>query len=90
MSLIVCGGAILGWRPGEVGRWPAPSVAGACLCWATGQHLTRKISRGLVKHRPASKVCGRNVNLCVAAAFGAACRTQTAAAAALIGLPAMG
>ncbi len=35
MSLIVCGGVILGWRPGEIATfWPALAVAGACLCWA--------------------------------------------------------
>jgi len=60
MSLIVCGGAILGWRPGEVGgAWPALAVAGACLCWALDNNLTRKISAGTPSRSPASKVWRR-------------------------------
>src|SRR5258705_4503757 len=89
MSLIVCGGAILGWRPGEVGgAWPALAVAGACLCWALDNNLTRKISAGdAVKIAGIKGLAAGTVNLCVAAAFGAALPApQTAAAAALIGL----
>src|SRR5258708_19761408 len=47
MSLIVCGGAILGWRPGGVGgARPPPAVAGACFCWGLGNNLPRQISPG--------------------------------------------
>src|SRR6266481_8588248 len=45
MSLIVCGGVILGWRPGDIATpWRALAVGGACLCWALDNNLTRKIS----------------------------------------------
>ena len=57
MSLIVCGGVILGWRPGEIATsWPALAVAGACLCWALDNNLTRKISAGTRSRSRASKV----------------------------------
>jgi drug/metabolite transporter (DMT)-like permease len=89
MSLIVCGGAILGWRPGEVGSVrPALAVAGACLCWALDNNLTRKISAGdSVKIAGIKGLAAGTVNLCVAAAFGAALPApEITCAAALIGL----
>src|SRR5260370_32061365 len=47
MSLIVCGGVILGWGPGDVApSWPALAGGGACLCWALDNKPTRKISAG--------------------------------------------
>ena len=89
MSLIVCGGLILGWRPGEIATsWPAFGVAGACLCWALDNNLTRKISAGdSVKIAAIKGLAAGTVNLCVAAAFGAALpASEVAAAAALVGL----
>src|SRR5258708_16580106 len=90
MSLIVCGGAILGWRPGEIGSaWPALAVAGACLCWALDNNLTRKISAGdSVKIAGIKGLAAGTVNLCVAAAFGSALPApEIAAAPPLVGLP---
>ena len=89
MFLIVCGGVILGWRPGDVATsWPALAVAGACLCWALDNNLTRKISAGdSVKIAGIKGLAAGTVNLCVAAAFGAALPApKVAAAAALVGL----
>ena len=88
MSLIVCGGAILGWRPEEVGgAWPALAVAGACLCWALDNNLTRKISAGDSVQIAAIKgVAAGTVNLCASAAFGTALPAlKPALAAALVG-----
>jgi len=89
MSLIVCGGVILGWRPGEIATsWPALAVAGACLCWALDNNLTRKISAGdSVKIAGVKGLAAGTVNLCAAAAFGAALPApEIVAAAALVGL----
>ena len=89
MSLIVCGGVILGWRPGEIATsWPALAVAGACLCWALDNNVTRKISAGdSVKIAGIKGLAAGTVNLCVAASFGAALpAAKVAAAAALVGL----
>jgi len=89
MSLIVSGGVVLGWRPGEIGTsWPALAVAGACLCWALDNNLTRRISAGdSVKIAGIKGLAAGTVNLCVAAAFGAALpASEVAAAAALVGL----
>ena len=89
MSLIVCGGVILGWRPGEIATsWPAFAVAGACLCWALDNNLTRKISAGdSVKIAGIKGLAAGTVNLCVAASLGAALPApEVAAAAALVGL----
>src|SRR5437899_8997734 len=89
MSLIVCGGVVLGWRPGEIATsWPALAVAGACLCWALDNNLTRKISAGdSVKIARIKGLAAGTVNLCAAAVFGAVLAVPAgAAAAALVGL----
>ena len=89
MSLIVCGGVILGWQPGEMATsWPALAVAGACLGWALDHNITRKISAGdPVKIAGVKGLAAGTVNLCVAATFGAALpASELAAAAALVGL----
>ena len=52
MLLIVAGGAVLAWQPaalpgaaGSAGLgWGALAVAGACLCWAIDNNLTRKVA----------------------------------------------
>jgi len=47
MFLIVLGGIVLGWRPGGLAAaWPALAIAGASLCWALDNNLTRRISAG--------------------------------------------
>jgi drug/metabolite transporter (DMT)-like permease len=89
MSLIICGGAILGLRPGETAiSWPALAVAGACLCWALDNNLTRKISAGdSVKIAAIKGLAAGTVNLCVTAAYGAKLpEPEAAVAAALVGL----
>ena len=45
MVAIVAGGALLAWEPGGATFSPgALLVAGACLCWAIDNNLTRKVS----------------------------------------------
>jgi len=47
MALIVAGGIVLAWPSGRGERtslWGATAVAGACLCWAVDNNLTRKVS----------------------------------------------
>jgi drug/metabolite transporter (DMT)-like permease len=47
MALIIAGGAVLAWPSGGGGRTSvggALAVAGACLCWAVDNNLTRKVS----------------------------------------------
>jgi drug/metabolite transporter (DMT)-like permease len=45
MIVIVAGGALLSWEPGATTLSPgAPLIAGACLCWAVDNNLTRKVS----------------------------------------------
>ncbi len=45
MALIVCGGLLLGFQPGDMGlSWPAGAIALACLCWAFDNNFTRRIS----------------------------------------------
>jgi drug/metabolite transporter (DMT)-like permease len=49
MGLIVAGGAVLAWPGGgtSVAGWLGPlAIAGACLCWAIDNNLTRKVSAG--------------------------------------------
>jgi drug/metabolite transporter (DMT)-like permease len=47
MALIVAGGVVLAWPQGSAGRTSLPgalAVAGACLCWAVDNNLTRRVS----------------------------------------------
>ncbi|MFM0137846.1 DMT family transporter [Caballeronia grimmiae] len=45
MVAIVAGGALLSWQPGHTGiPLGAALVAGACVCWAIDNNLTRKVS----------------------------------------------
>jgi drug/metabolite transporter (DMT)-like permease len=47
MAAIVAGGVVLSWPQGgaAANAWPgALAVAGACLCWAIDNNLTRKVS----------------------------------------------
>jgi len=74
MLLIVCGGVLLSWPSGAISTsLPALAVAGACLCWALDNNLTRKISAGDSVQIAAIKgLAAGGVNLCVSVAFGAA------------------
>ena len=93
MFLIVCGGALLGWRPGDFAlSWPALAIAGACLCWAIDNNLTRKISSGDAAKIAAIKglVAGA-VNLSMSVALGTALPAlRDAAAATAVGLAGYG
>lgn len=46
MLAIVAGGVLLSWQPGGALAWSpgAALIAGACLCWALDNNLTRKVS----------------------------------------------
>jgi drug/metabolite transporter (DMT)-like permease len=47
MALIIAGGAVLAWPSGTgagTSLWGALAVAGACLCWAIDNNLTRRVS----------------------------------------------
>jgi drug/metabolite transporter (DMT)-like permease len=48
MMAIVAGGVVLSWagRPVGATAWGPLAVAGACLCWAIDNNLTRKVSGG--------------------------------------------
>lgn len=48
MTLIAAGGVCLSWtgRPESGLPWGAIAIAGACLCWAVDNNLTRKVSAG--------------------------------------------
>jgi len=79
MVLIVAGGVLLAWRPGEPLSmssglaWPALAIAAACLLWALDNNLTRKVSASDAVAIAATKgVVAGAVNLSLAAALGAA------------------
>ena len=49
MLLIVPGGAVLAWQPGEAGRaghLGAALVAATCVCWEIDNNLTRMVAGG--------------------------------------------
>jgi len=88
MLLIVGGGLLLSWPSGGISAsLPALGVAGACLCWAIDNNLTRKISAGdSVQIAGIKGLAAGAVNLCAAAAFGAARPAlESALAAGLVG-----
>jgi drug/metabolite transporter (DMT)-like permease len=74
MSLVVVGGIVLTWRPaGAVLAWPALAIAGACLCWAIDNNLTRRISAGdSVKIAAVKGLIAGAVNLGLAFSLGLA------------------
>ena len=74
MVLIVAGGVLLAWRPGEVTlAWPALAIAAACLLWAVDNNLTRKVSASDAVAIAAVKgVVAGGVNLSLALALGTA------------------
>ena len=89
MLLIVCGGVLLSRPSGEISTsLPALAVAGACLCWAVDNNLTRKISAADPVQIAAIKgLAAGAVNLIAAAVLGASLPASgSALAAALVGL----
>jgi drug/metabolite transporter (DMT)-like permease len=79
---------LLSWPSREISTsLPALAVAGACLCWALDNNLTRKISAGdPVRIACIKGLAAGAVNLCAAAAFGAAAPAPgSALAAAAVG-----
>ncbi len=89
MFLIVCGGALLGWRPGDFAfSWPALAIAGACLFWAIDNNLTRKISSGdALKIAAIKGLVAGAVNLSISVTYGTALPAlRDAAAATAVGL----
>ena len=89
MALIVSGGLLLSWLPGDRTLSPgALLVVGACLCWAIDNNLTRKVSAGDAMAIACAKglVAGA-VNIGVAMFMGAAIPSMSvSAAAAIVGL----
>jgi len=85
MGLIVAGGVALAWPDGATGtpNWVGPlAIAGACLCWAVDNNLTRRVSAADALFIAAAKggVAG-TVNLGLALTLGHALPawSQTAA-----------
>ena len=88
MLLIILGGLLLSLPSGGISAsLPALAVAGACLCWAVDNNLTRKISAGdPVQIAGIKGLAAGAVNLCASAALGAARPAlESALAAALVG-----
>lgn len=75
MGLIAAGGLALSWPSGDTGArdWTGPlAVAGACLCWAIDNNLTRQISASDALFVAGTKgLVAGGVNLALARALGA-------------------
>lgn len=88
MLLIVAGGLALSWAPGESRRsdWIGPlAIAGACLCWAVDNNLTRKVSAADAVFLSAFKgLAAGTVNMLLYLLFGAAPANWSAAPLALL------
>jgi drug/metabolite transporter (DMT)-like permease len=88
MFLIVCGGLLLSWPSGGISTSRASlAVAGACLCWAVDNNLTRKISAGdPVQIAGIKGLAAGAINLCASISFGSALpEPPSALAAAAVG-----
>ncbi|MEC5408020.1 DMT family transporter [Paraburkholderia sp. MPAMCS5] len=86
MVAIVAGGVLLSWHPGQAGVPPgALLIAGACLCWAIDNNLTRKVSANdaMVIACLKGLVAGP-VNLGIAMASGATLPSVATMAAAML------
>jgi drug/metabolite transporter (DMT)-like permease len=90
MVAIVAGGVVLSWHgvPGAGGAAGALLVAGACLCWALDNNLTRRVSGGDATVIAALKgLAAGAVNLVLALAQGASLPPLAlAASASVLGL----
>lgn len=75
MALIVAGGAMLAWPQAERGNsgiLGPLAIAGACLCWAIDNNLTRKVSASDAVFVAGTKGLAAGATNCVLAlAFGA-------------------
>ena len=78
MGAIVLGGVLLSWAPqtGGAVSWGVIGIAGACLCWAIDNNLTRAVSSGDPVQIAAIKgaVAG-TINVSLALALGASLPT---------------
>ncbi|HZR36864.1 MAG TPA: EamA family transporter [Nevskia sp.] len=96
MMLIVAGGALLAWPAGggtaAVSARGVLAVAGACLCWALDNNLTRKVSGADALFIAGTKGLAAGLtNLLLAAALGArAPQLPLAAGAMAVGLAGYG
>ena len=74
MILIIVGGLVLSWTPGDFAiSSGALLIAGACLCWAIDNNLTRKVSASDAMAIACAKgVVAGVVNISIAIAMGAA------------------
>jgi drug/metabolite transporter (DMT)-like permease len=85
MACIAAGGVVLSWtgRPEAGLPWGPLAVAGACLCWAVDNNLTRKVAGGdpIIIASVKGLIAGV-VNLTLAAVAGSAWPAPTTALAA--------
>lgn len=77
MVAIVAGGVVLSWPAGQEGdasgSWGLLAIAGACLCWAIDNNLTRKVAAADALFIASTKgLMAGSVNTALALAFGAA------------------
>jgi drug/metabolite transporter (DMT)-like permease len=91
MIAIVAGGAVLSWQAGGAGHSSLAglaAIAGACLCWAIDNNLTRKVSASDSVFIASSKgLLAGLVNCALALAMGASLPApQTTLLAMLVGL----
>ena len=88
MLLIVAGGAVLAWpsATSEYPDWIGPlAIAGACLCWAIDNNLTRKVSLTDATWIAAVKgMAAGSVNLFLAFALGSQLPTWPITATAMV------
>ena len=94
MLAIIAGGVVLSWpQAAAVGiPWGSLAIAGACLCWAIDNNLTRSVSAGDPMHIAAIKggVAGA-INIAIALSLGSHLpAAATALAAGAIGLAGYG
>jgi drug/metabolite transporter (DMT)-like permease len=93
MVLIVVGGLVLSWAPGSLAVSPgALLIAGACLCWAIDNNLTRKVSGSDAMAIACIKgLIAGSVNIGVAVLMGASIPALSmTVAAAVVGLAGYG
>jgi drug/metabolite transporter (DMT)-like permease len=85
-ALIIGGGAVLAWGPGELGGdlWGALALAGACLAWGADNNLTQRLSlKNPLDLVRVKTLAAGTANLALALAIGARPPSAGAAAAAL-------
>ncbi|AOI67835.1 hypothetical protein WS51_29750 [Burkholderia territorii] len=86
MGAIVAGGTLLSWSPGHAGLpVGALLIAGACLCWAIDNNLTRKVAANDAMVIACAKgLVAGPVNIGIALATGATLPAVPAMAAAML------